>query len=204
MITALCVRKDSIYKKLGLDCYDQERDMRTFQGGNAVICHPPCAQWSALRGFARVDELQKTLAIECVHMVRKFGGVLEHPAKSIIFENSYRWERLPKPGMSKDPWGGYTICINQHWFGHKAEKKTFLYICGCDQQNLPPISFSLDAITHVVGSRVKRHTGRRRPELSKKDREVTPTLLAEYLIKVAEICDWNFKLKKSECSLQKS
>src|ERR1700691_1091320 len=78
MVSVLCVQRRSIYKTMGLDCYDEDRDMRTFTGENAVVCHPPCAQWSAMRHLANDNPAVKALALDCIEIIRKNGGVLEH------------------------------------------------------------------------------------------------------------------------------
>jgi hypothetical protein len=204
MITVLCVRKDSIYKELGIDCYDADRDMRTWPGGNAIIAHPPCAQWGGLAHFAKKDEAERRLAIDCVSYVRKWGGVLEHPVTSrlyrppVLYEAMGRvlaMEPLPLPGCGKDSIGGWSICINQHWFGHRAKKRTLLYIRGASEWDIPAVPLSLDAVTHVVATSIRKKTSRARPEISKSEREHTPELLARWLVAVAEICDRNINLK---------
>lgn len=199
MITVLCVRKDSIYKKLGCDCYDRERDMNTWSGGNGIIAHPPCAQWGRFKGQATMNAEEKQLAITCADLVRKNGGIIEHPAVSALFGYPSSETVLPMPGL-KDEWGGYSICINQSWFGHRALKKTLLYIVGCEEKNLPPIPYSLDAIQATIGWPVKKNGARRfngkRP-LSKGEHDKTPIDLARWLMRVTEPCGENFV--SSEC-----
>jgi hypothetical protein len=185
MITVLCVRKDSIYKKLGCDCYDQDRDMNTWAGGNAVIAHPPCAQWGKFRQFATNDPGEKILAMKCIELVRLFGGILEHPASSKLFDKI-----LPLPGQT-DEWGGYSICINQHWFSHPCEKKTLLYIVNCAEKELPPIPLCLDAVQYVIApcKTKKGNFPNGKKTLSKSRRDKTPIDLATWLIRVAEKCN---------------
>lgn len=114
------------------------------------------------------------------------GGVLEHPSTSRL----WKVMNLPLPGKH-DEFGGYTICIDQFWFGHKAQKKTFLYICGVPQSELPSIPLRFEAIQYVVSSCKRNKAGRRgngKKEITKAEREHTPILLAEWLLKVAQKC----------------
>lgn len=176
-ITALFVRYDSIYKRLGIDCYDRERNALTWRGGGPVICHPPCRSWGQLTQFAKPEPGEKWLAVWSIIQIRRWGGVLEHPRTSRL------WKKyLPMPGTT-DMYGGYTINIDQFWFGHKAKKNTLLYIVGCPRQDLPPIPLRFDAIEHVVSSST---SGKK--EISKADRERTPERLAIWLIEVAKKC----------------
>lgn len=193
MITVLCVRKNSIYKKLGCDCYDRERDMNMWPGGNSIIAHPPCAQWSQLRGLAKNNPDEKILALKCAALVRRYGGVLEHPSGSILFGHRSENAVLPLPGKI-DKWGGYSICINQHWFGHPAIKKTLLYIVGVSERDLPNIPYSMNAVTRQM-EKWKNKNGNRvngKKQLSKPWRERTPLDLARWLIETAELCNKNF------------
>jgi hypothetical protein len=190
VITALCVRKDSVYKKLGCDCYDAQRDMNTWPGGNAIIAHPPCGQWGRFAQFATVNESEKELALTCISLVRQWGGILEHPAASKIFGYPSSEIILPLPGL-RDKWGGYTICVNQHWWGHRCEKKTLLYICGCEEKELPPIPINFDAIQCVI-SPCKTKAGNfpnGKKTLSKAQRDKTPIDLARWMIEVAGLCN---------------
>jgi hypothetical protein len=115
------------------------------------------------------------------------GGVLEHPATSRLWEEM----QLPYPG-NYDEYGGFSICVDQFWFGHKARKKTLLYICGCNQNDLPPIPLRFDAVEFTVASRIKKKSGRRvKQEITKAEREHTPIDLAKWMIKVAMKCKSN-------------
>ena len=95
---------------------------------------------------------------------------------------------LPLPGKY-DEYGGFSICIDQFWFGHKAQKKTLIYVCGCTQAELPSIPMRFDAVEYTVSSRIKKKSGRRtKKEITKSEREHTPNDLAKWLIKVAIKC----------------
>lgn len=181
MVSVLCVQRRSVYKKMGLDCYDEDRGMGSFVGKNAIVCHPPCAQWSIMRGLAKNNPAQKMLAIECIELIRKLGGVLEHPKFSQLFG-----KHLPMPGVIDD-FGGYSILVEQHWWGHRCRKQTMLYIVGCPQSALPDIPYSLDAIGYKVGW----NKSKRLKSVNKKEASATPPKFAEWLVQVAEICDEN-------------
>lgn len=110
--TILCVNKKSIYKELGLNCYDIDRDAYSFKGQEPVICHPPCQQWSKLKHFAKENKREKELAFFCLEQVHKNGGILEHPEGSEFFKVAGI-----KPSIS----------VDQFWFGFPARKTTWLY-----------------------------------------------------------------------------
>lgn len=193
MIAALFARADSVYKTLpGVDVWDEVRDARKWPGGNPVVAHPPCRAWGKLYYFAKPVEGEKDLAILAVKHVREFGGVLEHPKDSKLWVEA----GLPRPGQ-RDEFGGWTLPITQHWFGHRAEKYTWLYIVGCDPGQIPAIPLHLGHATHVIAqSRMRRIDGTRlrkgmagwRPEVSKAEREHTPPELARWLVELATRC----------------
>lgn len=182
MVIVLFARKDSIYKQLGCDVYDIDRDARTWNGGSAAIYHPPCRAWGGLSHMAKPRGDEKELAIWSINMIWKFGGVLEHPRKSKLWPHM----NLPMPGVI-DNHGGFSILINQSWWGHKAEKKTLLYIKGCKPTEIPTIPISFSAVEYVIGACGKTPKWRRRPEVPKDDREHTPPDLAKWLIELVEI-----------------
>ncbi len=187
MVSVLFARQDSVYKTLGVDVWDIERDARLWPGGNPIVCHPPCRAWGQLSHMAKPRPYEKQLAIFAIEMIRKWGGVLEHPRASKLWPHM----ELPMPGEI-DEYGGYSICVNQSWWGHLAAKNSLLYIVGCQKKDLPKLPIRFDAITHTVSSKIKKYTGRRvKKELSKKQREETPIEFAKWLINVAQNCNKN-------------
>lgn len=186
-VAILFARADSHYKALpDVDVWDAERDARRWPGGCPVVAHPPCRAWGRLRHFARPRPDEKALALWAVEQVRKFGGVLEHPACSTLWPIA----GLPSP-RTRDQWGGWTLPIHQHWWGHRAEKKTWLYIVGCAPGDVPPLPYRMDEPTHTVSSSGRRRDGtclKARPELTKAEREHTPPDLAKWLVELAARC----------------
>jgi hypothetical protein len=179
MIAVLFARADSVYKTIpGLDVYDIERDARTWPGGCPVIAHPPCRAWGRLRQFAKPREDEKSLGPLAMAMVRKYGGVLEHPASSTLFAFCH----APRPGWFPDPWGGWTMRIDQFVFGHRAEKATWLYIVGCSPDDIPYIPIRGGSPTHCIRP-TKAYP--RLPSVTKAEREHTPPLLAQWLVDLA-------------------
>jgi len=192
-VAVLFARTDSNYKAIpGCDVYDIERDARTYGGGLPVVAHPPCRGWGRLSYFAKPAPGELDLGYFGVDQVRRNGGVLEHPKDSKLWAAA----GLPRPG-DVDAWGGWTLPISQHWWGHRAEKLTWLYIVGCVPHDIPTPPMRLGDATHViVGSRVRRADGSRlrkgmagwRPEVGKAEREHTPPMLAAWLVELARRC----------------
>jgi len=188
MITVLFARSDSNYKALpGVDVYDAERDALTWPGGTPVVAHPPCGPWGCLRNKCNFDESERGLALWAVDQVRKWGGVLEHPERSTLWPVA----GLPKFGET-DKYGGFTLKVDQHWWGHRARKRTLLYICGIKRREVPQMPLTLTEPTHVVSSGYAPHPGHRhrstKPEVSKAEREHTPPDFAVWLVELARRC----------------
>ncbi len=178
MVSALFVRKDSIYKTMGLDCWDSERDALLWPGGNPGIFHPPCRLWSRLRGLSNANEDEKWLSTWSIDQVRKWGGVLEHP------KSSYLWEYAGLPtGALIDKYGGFTLSVDLHWFGFPARKPTLLYIVGSLPSEIPAYPLNFNAIERVIYGPTGRPRGR---ELSKAMRDKTPALMATWLIRLCQ------------------
>jgi len=180
-VAVLFVRADSCYKALpDCDVFDAERDARTYDGPWPVVAHPPCRAWGRLRTFANPRPDERNLARLAVALVREFGGVLEHPAGSMLWPA----QKLPAPGQ-RDSYGGWTLPIVQQWWGHRAEKKTLLYIVGCEPANLPPLPYVMGEAAYVVQSRKREDC---RPHITKAEREHTPPELAAWLYELAARC----------------
>lgn len=164
-IAVLCAHRKSHYFQIpGLDVYDEVRDCRTFTGTAPVICHPPCAQWSRLRGLSRPDPETKNLAWFCLEKLWTNGGVFEHPSGSEFFK------------IADFP-PGRMYSVDQSWFGFPARKKTLLYFVRCR-----PVSFPLnfDMITHKVGKGGTRGNGYK--EVSKFRVALTPLAFDQWLV----------------------
>ncbi len=143
------------------------------------MTHPPCRLWGKLRHFSTAPAKEKELAIWAIRKIRECGGVLEHPEGSMLWPTM----QLPKPGKGRDEFGGWSMGCDQFWFGHKARKRTMLYIYGVSPKRIPVIPFRMGYPDYVIASS-KKHT-RGRKHLSKKERKATPVKFAEWLIETA-------------------
>lgn len=171
-----------MYKTLaGVDVWDKERDALRWPGGCPVVAHPPCRAWGSLRGLARPSPCEKDLALWAVQQVRRWGGVIEHPARSLLWNAC----NLPRPGEPADCFGGWTLAAPQFWWGHRANKATWFYIVGVSPRELPVLPLKLGEATHTVSSCRRINGVKARPELSRAGREATPLALATWLVEVA-------------------
>lgn len=177
--TILFVQKKSIYKTLGCNCYDEERNALNFKGGTPAIYHPPCPDWSKCKGQSKFVPGRKWLGIWAMMMVRKHGGILEHPAGSSLFKKM-KCNLNGKP----DHYGGYIIRVDQRNFGHRAQKKTWLYIVGIRKKDIlaEPLRFDNSNYqpVHIMG---------------KHERDATPLQFAEYLINNLNNYDPRYKME---------
>lgn len=175
--TILFTKKNSIYKELNTDTWDITRDATKYTGTEPVIAHPPCRAWGNYRHMAKPTPGEKYLAIWAIRKIRQNGGVLEHPKGSTL------WKRLklPKGKDQPDHWGGWTLNIDQKWFGHRAKKNTNLYIVGTTKKNIPGIPITLEKHITTIEN------------MGKPEREKTPKALAIWLIQLIEIIKMNKK-----------
>ena len=132
-VAALYIDPRGYYPRmLGVEWWDLSRDARLYDGPHPVVAHPPCGPWSKLRHMYRGDE--HDCAPRALEQVRRFGGVLEHPAESQL----WRRYKLPLPHEGYDPYGR-TIEVEQVRWGHVARKRTWLYLVGVRKRiELPP------------------------------------------------------------------
>jgi len=138
VIAALYVEPDGAYYGLeGVDPWDEARDARKYAGPHPVVAHPPCARWSKLAGFCEaVHGLKRGDDKGCfaaaLASVRRWGGVLEHPASSAAWSA----HGLDKPhrsgGWSRGLGGGWSCHVEQGRYGHPARKASWLYAVGID------------------------------------------------------------------------
>ena len=156
------------------DLFARTRDARHYIGPHSVIAHPPCGPWGRFWWNYKGGEGAKECGPIAVEQVRAFGGVLEHPSQSGL----WKFCDLPMPGES-DLYQGTTIEVQQCDWGHKARKRTWLYVVGCD---IPPLPKAATP-THVM-VRLLRN-GNDWPEVPKAERHLTPIRFADWLIRLA-------------------
>lgn len=143
-IAALYVETDGCYFGLdNIDPWDEARDARTYDGPFPVIAHPPCQRWGKFwHGSTRKPHQYKLgddngCFEHALSAVRKFGGVIEHPADS----HAWKYFQLTPPkryrGWSRaDLHDGWTCYVEQGHYGHSSRKPTWLYVCGTDKPDL--------------------------------------------------------------------
>ena len=143
VIAALFVARNGCYFGLeGVDPWDQARDARLYAGPWPVVAHPPCARWCRLAGLveARYPKLKRGQDDGCfasaLASVRRWGGVLEHPA----YSDAWAAFLLPKPprhgGWVRGICGGWSCHVEQGRYGHPAKKATWLYAFGTELPSL--------------------------------------------------------------------
>lgn len=160
-IPVLFCTPNSTYNYIAIaDPYDKKRDALTWKGGNAAIYHPPCRLWGKLAHMAKADnpDYEKHLGLWSIEMVEKYGGVIEHPEGTKLFDHVTK-------GM------GFITKVNQCWFGHPFKKATMLYIVGIEPDQLPWINKEL----------IHQTTLELGPESW---REKTPLLFAYWLLQI--------------------
>lgn len=170
-VVVLCVARKSVYKSLGVECYDIDRDARTFAGKSPIVAHPPCRAWSAFCAHqSKPVQGEKELGPMCVQLLKSNGGILEHPAHSRLWDHC----GLPKPGMPEVE-GLWSIAVNQSWWGDRRTKKTWLLFAHIDQSEVD-LPFRLHDPTN---DREQWNT------MSRNTRAATPEEMARWLIKTA-------------------
>ncbi len=184
MIAALFVERGGVYWDLpGVDAWDKERDARLYRGPHPVVAHPPCQLWGnfAALNYKRYGGSHNMPAwwlgsvsdenrfVSAVCAVRKFGGVLEHPAGTHAFPIF----EIPTPrgiGWQRTLRSDEYVCeVWQSAYGCPARKRTWLFYVG----GTPPrdLDWSCPAGTHQIGvgfrankkPRVRGHAASRTP-----------------------------------------
>lgn len=148
MIAALFVETDGCYFGLdGVEPWDVLRDARGYAGPWPVVAHPPCQRWGRFwHGSTRKPHQYKLgddggCFKSALDAVRRWGGVIEHPADS----HAWRHFALRPPERFKgwqpayDWAGGRTCYVEQGHYGHMSRKPTWLYAVRCD---LPELDWS--------------------------------------------------------------
>ena len=185
------VADNSYYRLLpDLDLFDLRRNALSTVSNAPAIYHPPCRSWGRLRQFAKTPSGEHWLAVWAVLRMWRYGGVLEHPAGSKLWS----FMNLARPGQRYDLHGGFSVSLNQSWFGYPAKKNTWLYIVGCEISDLPEMPLCFNAITKTVSGSKNRNVLK---ELSHSERSRTTLQFNEYLVTVLN----TIKSKRNESNL---
>lgn len=132
-IAALYVETNGAYYCMpGVDPWDEVRDARLYDGPHPVVAHPPCSRWCQLAPVNQARYGQKIGDDDgcfkaALSAVRRWGGVLEHPALSLAWA-AFDLPRPPSSGGWVRGWcGGWSCHVEQRHYGHRARKATWLY-----------------------------------------------------------------------------
>jgi hypothetical protein len=192
MIAALYVQPAGCYAGLeDVDPWSESRDARLYAGPWPVVAHPPCARWCRLAGLVearwghRRGEDGGCFA-SALAAVRRWGGVLEHPA----YSDAWAAFGLPDPnrhgGWHRGLCGGWTCHVEQVRYGHAAKKATWLYAFGTE---LPTLRWgsSLDTESTALVSWCGNHTraNEQRERIGKERAQRTPPEFRDVLLGMA-------------------
>ena len=191
MVAALFVEKGGVYWDLeGVDPWDEERDARLYAGPWPVVAHPPCSRWCQLAGLVqhrypwhRKGEDGGCFA-SALASIRRWGGVLEHPAYSA----AWRAFDLPAPptggGWIRGIDGGWSCYVEQNAYGHPARKATWLYGFGIDP---PPLHWGRTngAKAAVTWCMNRDWRGKDLPRIGKGVAAKTPLAFRDLLLSIA-------------------
>lgn len=144
MIAALFVEPRGVYAGLeGVDAWNETRDARLYPGPHPVVAHPPCQRWGRYWGGGPSAKVRRKKGDDdgcfaaALSIVRRWGGVLEHPADSAAWKH-FELNSPHRDGRwwCADWYGGWTCHVEQGHYGHRARKATWLYAVGCELPNL--------------------------------------------------------------------
>lgn len=182
-VAALYVEKGGCYFGLdGVDPWDEARDARLYSGPHPVVAHPPCDRWHQLsavnhkRWGWKINE-DGGCFVSALASVRRWGGVLEHPAETRAFK-AYG---IPEPvagNWQRTIDGDWVTEVWQSAYGHRARKRTWLLYHG---QRAP------DALqwARVPGEYQIGNFDKKRPVLPDAETSATPPKFRELLLLIA-------------------
>lgn len=136
MVAALFVDPRGCYAgSPDIDAWPESRDARLYAGPWPVVAHPPCSRWCRLAGLVEARWGHRRgddggCFASALASVRRWGGVLEHPA----YSDAWAAFGLPTPiasgGWIRGLCGGWACHVEQGRYGHAAKKATWLYAHG--------------------------------------------------------------------------
>jgi hypothetical protein len=210
-VAALFVETGGVYFGLpDVDPWDIRRDARKYEGPWPVLAHPDCSRWGRYWSGGPSAKVRRVLGDDggcfeaALAAVHRWGGVIEHP------EASHAWRifglpRPPKGGgwvrwMLGDPVAnrhappGWSCCVEQGHYGHRARKATWLYYVG--PSDPPPLIWGpskgerLDEGFHSKEERLAARARGQAPRkrLSTAENLATPLPFRDLLLSLARSC----------------
>lgn len=152
-----------------------------------MVAHPPCQLWVnfAALNYKRYGGEHNRPGNDggcfnsALKSVRRWGGVLEHPAGS----NAWLEFGLSRPVGTGWSQSNQTEWVGEVWqsaYGHKARKRTWLFYASPGGHPPYEADWSRPTGTHQVG-----WFDRNKPTLGKREASATPKPFAEFLICLA-------------------
>jgi hypothetical protein len=198
MIAALYVHAGGVYFGLpGVDPWDEKRDARLYAGPYPVVAHPPCERWGRYWSGGPSAKVRRKLGDDggcfaaALKSVRRWGGVIEHPAASHAWAAFGLRRPLSAGGWTAaDIYGGRSCHVEQGHYGHRARKATWLYLVSSEFQNLTwvaSIGERIDEGFHSSAERFRARAAGIQPikRLSKRERIDTPIPFRDLLLSMA-------------------
>ena len=198
MIAALFVATGGCYFGLpDVDPWDVTRDARTYAGPWPVVAHPPCERWGRYWSGGPSAKVRKVKGDDggcfasALASVRKWGGVLEHPEASAAWR-AHGLVAPPKAGGWVSAHmldGGWTCCVEQGHYGHRARKATWLYAFGVEPPALKwgasEATLRRDEGFHSAEERRRAIKTGACQRMGKRERTATPLPFRDLLLSIA-------------------
>ena len=150
MVAALFVETGGVYfDAANVDPWDEARDARKYAGPHPVVAHPPCQRWGRFwHGSTRKPHQYKLgddggCFAAALAALKRWGGVLEHPAHSRAWEAFGLLKPKAGAGWQHDSEQGLWVCyVEQGHDGHDSRKPTWLIACGMQRSELPDLNWT--------------------------------------------------------------
>jgi hypothetical protein len=189
IVAALFVQTGGVYFGMpDVDPWDVTRDARLYAGPHPVVAHPPCARWCQLARLVehcyghKVGEDEGCFA-SALESVRKWGGVLEHPAETLAWERfALRTPNRPG-GWLPTREGGYVCHVEQGHYGHPARKATWLYAFGVP--HLPALIWGRCSTSTAMVSTLDKKNYPQRTRVTKSAASRSPEPFSRILVSMA-------------------
>lgn len=187
-VAALYVQERGCYIDMpGADPWPESRDARLYTGPHPVVAHPPCARWCRLAAMVekRYPHCKQGQDGGCfaaaLAAVRRWGGILEHPAES----KAWPAHDLPRPlhgAWMRSFCGGWVTQVAQSSYGHRAQKLTWLYYVGIEA----PPAMRWEIAPHAARVSYLQNRGRAKVEMMHAgETSATPIEFRDLLLSIA-------------------